>query len=376
MAKKKQKEKTPSSEKKSFKTKESTNTFPFVCTVITLGIIFRLVQPFFNNTISPDELVLISDLMNKEFWGLFNPLSSTQTAPPLFLCLIKTFTYLIPTGSSQQVIDNVCRTIPLVASIASVFVFHQLLKNIFINKFVILTGLILFSLNPALINYAYTLKPFSTDVLICTLLILYFIRYNPEGYWKQFLQILIISCSILFSLPAGFIVFSGVINILFKDWRKFLFAITAFGLFGIFYFIYHLWGIMEAHGAGLDSYWQNFFITTQNTYHLALNLIKTNFNLFLSPAIGLGILGAGLLISCFRDKKIAILTTFTTLVILLTSYLHLYPFAPRLLLFTIPFAIILVCEICDIIPSNNIISKVLPIIFVGLACFNLLTTIF
>ena len=375
MARKKKKEKSNPIEK-AIKSKESTNTFPFLCTIITLGIIIRIIWASFNHSITADELALISDIQTREFWGLFNPLSSVQTAPPLFLCLVKSITYLIPEGSSQQVIDSVCKIVPLLAGIGGIFAFHQLLKNIFINKFVILTGLILFALNPALIKYSWELKPFSTDVLMCTLLITYFIRYNPEGYWRQFIQILILSCSILFSLPSAFIITGGIVNILFKDWRKFLFAITAFGFFITFYFIYHLWGIMEAHGANIDHYWQSFFITLQNIYHLGLNYIKTNFNIFIMPIIGLSALGLGLLTSCFRDKKIAIITTSVTLTILLTSYLHLYPFAPRLLLFTIPFAIILICEICDLIPANNIVSKALPIILVGLASFNLLTTLF
>ena len=373
MPKRKKKEKSTSVEKKTTKTKESTNTYPFVCTVICLGILARLLVPFFNQTLSQDEVLLIGAINNREFWGLFNPLSFPQAVPPLFLCITKLFSLLIPANTPPQIVETVFKTVPLLASIGNIFAFHNLLKNIFINKFVILAGLILFAFNPMLITYSWVLKPFSTDVLVCTLLITYFIRYNPEGYWRQFIQILLLSCSIMVSLPSVLIILGGIVHILFKDWRKFFFAISAFALFLIFYFIYHLWGIMEAHGASIDTYWSNFFITKKNIYHWALNMIKTNFNDFITPIIGLSAIGLGFIASCFRDKKFAIILAVTLLAIISASYLHLYPFAPRLLLFLTPMMIILTCEICDLIPANNIISKILPIIFVGLTFYNLLT---
>ena len=57
----------------------------------------------------------------------------------------------------------------------------------------------------------------------------------------------------------------------------------------------------------------------------------------------------------------------------IASYLHLYPFAPRMLLFFSPILIILVCEIFDLIPERAPISKITPFLFILLCCYNVAT---
>ena len=351
------------------KNNESFNVW--IWCVIGLGIILRLVFPIMNAGLWHDECAVAINILDRDFWGLFNPLRFLQVAPPLFLSAVKLPTLLINPLENSAITDFVLRLIPLFSGIASIFAFYYLLKNLFTNKYIQFIGVCLFALNPLLIQYSYELKPYSTDVLVTILLLIYFIKYNPDSYIKQFYQILIISFSMLVSFPAGFVIFAGILRILFKDYKKFFCALTAFALVLIFYFIYHIWGVMEANGAGMDRYWLAYFIYFDNFVQLVTLFVKNTFNIFVLPFATLGVIIAGFLVSCFRDYKIAIISFFIITSLFMASYLHLYPFADRILLFLIPVLIILCCELFDIIPLE--LSKVLPIIFVILACYNIYT---
>lgn len=329
------------SKKKSIK-KERQNKFFVVApiVIIMLAILCRIFYAINATAITQDEFLFSQDVFNRDFWGLFNPLSSLQIAPPLFSCLVKLV--------AVKDIHLTLKIIPVLTGCASVLAFYYLLKNLIVNKIVILLGLILFAFNPALINASCTLKPYSTDILIAICLLIYFVKYNPEGYWRQFIQILLLSVSMLFSLPAFFTMVGGITSILQRDYRKFFYALTAFTMFVLFYFVYHLWNVMETHGAALDSYWRNFFITSANSLSLSLNFIKNNFNPFFNPFVSLCVMSAALLVTIFRDKKFALITAMAFVALVTASYLHLYPLAPELTIFAIPFLIILICESLDL----------------------------
>lgn len=315
--------------------------------VMFLAVLLRIFIPMQNSVLSEVEMLYINDILSRDFWGLFNPLTSLQMVPPLFSCLIKLCTFY----ENVALTDFSFRLIPLLASIASIFAFYYLLRNLFVNRAVVLLGLILFAFNPVLITSSQILKPYSMDVLVTVCLLIYFVRYNPEGYWRQFLQILLLCCSMLFSLPSIFTLLGGISWILVKDYRKFFYAITAFILFIVFYFVYHLWNIMEIHGAMFDKYWTNYFVVSSNLFLLSLNFVKENFVFLINPLIGLCIAGVAYLFAWYSDKKFAFITLVSISTLIITSYLHLYPFAPNYTLFLIPYIVIILCEI-----PNTVIS--------------------
>ena len=354
-------------EKKTSKT--SDRLLPFIYTVIVFGIVLRLIFPLLNTGLWHDECALGINILDREFWGLFNPLRFLQIAPPLFLSAVKVCTLGINPAENPVITDFVLRIVPLAAGIGAIFAFYYLLKNLFVNKYIQLAGVIMFALNPVLIQYSYELKPYSTDVLIAVLITLYFVRYNPESYWKQFWHVFLISLSMLISFPAGFVISGGLINILFKDYKKFFCALTAFFLVLIFYFVYHIWGVMEAHGQGMDNYWAAYFINGKNITDLIMLYIKNSFNIFIMPVVTLGVIVAGFAAACFRDRKIAVITVVITVLVLCSSYLHLYPFIVRMLLFFVPFMIILVCEAFDVIPTG--LDKLVPAVILVLCGYYL-----
>lgn len=330
----------------------------FIYTVIAAGIILRLMFPILNTGMWHDECALGINVLDRDFWGLFNPLRFLQVAPPMFLSAVKLCTLPINPVDNPVITDFALRIVPLVSGIGAIFAFYYLLKNLFVNKYIQLAGIIMFALNPVLIQYSYELKPYSTDVLAAILLVLYFVRYNPDSYKRQFLQMLLISLSMFVSFPSAFIISGGLLNILFRDYKKFFCALTAFLLVLVFYFVYHIWGVMETHGQGMDNYWAAYFVAPRNIADLSVAVVKNSFNIFVLPLVTLGVLAAGAVAACVRDRKIAVITITAVLLTLCASYLHLYPFAVRMLLFLMPLLIILVCEVFDIIPNG--IDKLVP----------------
>ena len=357
------KRKSPDSKKqKGIKTKKGDNLNGIIYIVIIIGILLRLVFPLLNTGLWHDECAVAINIIDRDFWGLFNPLRFLQVAPPLFLSAVKLCVLGINPLDNPVITDFVLRIVPLVSGIASIFCFYYLLKNLFVNKYIQLAGLIMFAFNPVLIRYSYELKPYSTDVLIAVLITIYFIKYNPDSYFKQFLQILGISFFMFISFPAAFVITGGIVNTLFKDYKKFFCAAAAFGLVLVFYFVYHIWGIMEVHGQGMDNYWRAYFVNINNIYDLTILNIKNSFNIFVLPVITLAGLAAGFVISCIKNTKFAVIFASIILIVLISSYLHLYPFVVRMLLFLIPFLIILICELADLTPSCTIINKLSPVI--------------
>ena len=349
----------------------------FVCRliylVIVVGIILRIAVFTLNPVLSDAEAPIAADILNRDFWGLFNPLSIHQVMPPLFLSLVKCCSLFsqLPLGDCINT-TYWLRFVPLSAGILSLFLFYYLLQNIFASKFVQLTGMIIFVLNPVLIKYTSILNPVSTDVLTTIILLIYFVKYNPDSYTKQFYQVLILSVFALFSYPAIFILAGGLGIIISRDFKKFLCAFTAFAVVMIFYFVYHIWGVMEIHGAALDSSMSGYFITASNITDLCMGAAGKIFNIFILPLIAAGVAAVGFLLACFRDSKIAIFSAVTLLAVFTLSYLHLYGFTPETLVFFIPVMVIFVCEFFDLFPADSLVIKILPVIMLVLCSYYLL----
>ncbi len=231
--------------------------------VIIIGILLRVAFAFIDTGLWHDECALAINILDRDYLELLKPLRFLQIAPPIFLWLSKFFISFAPVNNINW-IDFAFRVIPLFSGIGAIIAFYFLLKNEFDNKFVILLGTLVIALSGSLINYSYEYKPYSSDVLVAILLILYFIEVHPKSYLKQIFHSIGLFFIVMFSLPSAFITVAGIISILFKDWKKFLCAIIPFlSCFAIYYFVY-LKGILAFHWAGIERGWNDDFSTGTN----------------------------------------------------------------------------------------------------------------
>ncbi len=133
--------------------------------LIGIGIVLRVAQYLANRSYWLDESALAGNIRLKTFLGLFGPLTSTQLAPPGFLA--------IEWVACRILGDNPfsLRLLPLVGGIASLFLFRRLAEKL-LRPGAVAIAVALFAFCDDLIYFSSELKQYSTDVaigLVCTL---------------------------------------------------------------------------------------------------------------------------------------------------------------------------------------------------------------
>ena len=343
--------------------------------VILIGVILRVFFAFVNTGLWHDECALAINILDRNYMELLKPLRFLQIVPPFFLWLSKLFVSIVPVNN-VNIVDFAFRIIPLFSGIGAIIAFYFLLKNEFENKLVILSGVLIMALSGSLIYYSYEFKPYSSDVLVVILLILYFVKVNPKSYLKQILHSIGLFFVVMFSLPSAFITVAGITSVLFKNWKKFLCAIIPFlSCFTIYYFAY-LKGILAFHGAGMDRGWNDYFITGSNFLKVILLYIRVNLNLFIFPLITLLFVICGIFYVWKRNKTLGIILSVILAEVLVASTLRIYPIDPRTQLYLIPVLAFLVCEVLNKIYSKKVSAIICSLLLVMFVCLNLFSSRF
>lgn len=321
-------------------------------TIIYFGILVRAVQYLSNRSLWNDEAALALNIVNRSYLELLQPLDYDQGAPIGFLFIEKLAIQLF--GDNEYSL----RLFPILAAIISLFLFYKLAKQCLQPQAAII-ALTLFSTLHIWLEYATEVKQYSSDVAIAVLLCLVLIQINSKKL--SFTQILTFgivgAIAIWFSYPASFVLagigISYLLVSLFEN--NLLKTIKLLGIYTIwilsfiyFYFVslknlaskedlYKSWASRGTFPANfLDINW--FFTSFIEFFHKPLGFP----DIFLWLAILAFIVGC---ISLFLNNKEILLILLSPLFITyLAAYLHKYPFDGRLVLFLIPFFILLIGE--------------------------------
>jgi hypothetical protein len=127
--------------------------------LLGLGVALRVAQYLSGRPLWLDEGALSSNIVGKSFAGLFGPLENSQLAPPGFLAL-EWVAGRLP-GDDRWTL----RVVPLLAGIASLFVFERFSRR-YLNPTAALVALAMFVLSDGLIYYSSEVKQYSSDVAI------------------------------------------------------------------------------------------------------------------------------------------------------------------------------------------------------------------
>ena len=138
--------------------------------IILIGAALRLSQYISDRSLWRDEAALALNIVNRSFIGLAQPLDGDQGAPLGFLFGQKLLTVLL--GNS----DYVLRIIPLICGLASIWAMYALAKRVFLERIAIVAAVVLFAVSVPLIYFASESKQYSSDVLVCLLLLLVIVR--------------------------------------------------------------------------------------------------------------------------------------------------------------------------------------------------------
>lgn len=315
--------------------------------MIALGLILRLRLYFSGRSLWLDEAMLALNIVGRDFVGLMRPLDYDQGAPLAFLLTDKLVTTL---WNSREL---ALRLFPLLTGCLALIFFFLLVRRI-LNPLGALAALGLFAVNPQLIYYASEVKQYSSDVFVTVFLLWLavenlFARDDTAMNKKKFLNFfslgLVGALSLWFSHPAFFVLAAiGTVLLLHglhkRHWQA-IFEALGLGMvwltsFGLLYLI--SLGQLSSNSF-LIEYWRDAF--GQNPLNAMLNLFPSAAGLDASAPVLLAfsLLGLGFLI--VKQPRFAGAVALVFAFAFLAAWLEKYPFAGRLMLFSVPLLCLL-----------------------------------
>lgn len=316
---------------------------------ILIGIAIALIDLFHNKSLWLDEACLALNIISRSSLDLLTPLDDGQVAPIGFLLTEKLLTNIF--GPHAWVL----RLFPFLSFILSIFLFFFLNNRLFKSVKVALLSCALFSLNFELVNYSTEVKQYSIDVLVTILIVISSLNLNiKKTHFGIFLHSFLGAIAIWYSNIAIIILATVTIyNIYFSlmntTKKEFAIMIPIFIWlisFGIYYilFIYN-----HPHTNNMTTYWDAHFlprdIFSTEFYHSFYDKVSMIFAKLLNTndlwVIPLAFYSIGFFFMITKKKTKYIYLLFMPIIIHLgLSYLHLYPFYDRFLLYIIPLIII------------------------------------
>jgi hypothetical protein len=333
----------------------------------SLGVFLRIWLYWTNRSLWVDEAMLANNVVNRSFVGLTWPLDDNQGAPVGFLFIEKIFIELF--GNE----DYVLRLFPFLTSILAIFLMWKV-AEIYVGRRPALLALSFFVISGHLIDFASEAKQYASDVM-CSLLLLMIVpkcldvRTTPRAF---LLFGLIGGILIWFSHPAVFII-AGVFLVLILDTLKskesrvmrrqklLRFGEAAAICLASFSVLFLISLRSLTANAVLLDYWRDGFMPMPPWKDVSW-LLKAWYEL-LNSVLGLYLLKsthaianfalagvatilfiAGGMSLFFKRWQFALVLTMPLIFTLLASGMGKYPFAGRLMLFSIPLLVLPIAE--------------------------------
>lgn len=333
--------------------------------LVLIGFVLRLRQYLANRSLWLDEAMLANNILSRNFGGLFQQLDNNQGAPIGFLLTQKLITLTL--GDSEYAL----RLFPLFAgilSLALMFILTRKTSNAIAGNL----ALGFFAVAPSLVYYSSEVKQYSSDVAIMLGLSLLYIKYTQAEIKLRdtFVIALAGSLAVWFSHPAFFVV--GALGlalfipaVIAKDKRRIIallvIAVIWFLNLGVLYTLNLRQ--LSTHEFFLD-YWRAGFIPRDSS---ALTWLAYSFE---GPFRDVLDLGSSYIVTVFlfligyvgltrRNPRLGFFLLAIISLSLFASYLTLYPFAGRMILFLAPVLILFLAEGVEAIASLFARSRVL-----------------
>lgn len=346
--------------------------------IIGVGVSLRLVEYLRNRSLWGDEVAIALNLRFRTFPGLLRPLSYDQTMPVGLLMIVKGFASLF--GYSELVLR-----LPMLLVGCGLLISTWILFSEIFERRIVLFMLAAMAASWPLIYYSSELKQYELDAL-ATVLAMWLgfatLKSTRDRTWAN----LIVggAVAMFFSQPVIFILASITIAALLDRrfrtspvWRKYciIAAVVWLGIFGLLVRFSYRFTTKDAF---MRVFWSSSFISLHQRSDFHDSLYRSLVLLLGADTLHIKamILGALFLTGLYGIRKksgglIAVYTAGPFGLVLLASILKQYPFAPRLLMFSIPLLLLLyACAlslIADLFPHG--FSN---LAFVGLACLFIL----
>ena len=309
-----------------------------------VGIFLRALFLSYGRPLWNDEAALALNIINK--WNYFMPLDYSQAAPQLFMYLSKIFYLILPAKTFAL------RIVPFVSSLLSLLVFYKLVVKVLDKKVSQAGALAVFALCYPLCRYAQEFKQYSSDVL-CFLLILlsyfYLEKISEKGIWSKALYGIACSLLVWLSFSSFFALFTLLILVLIYKRGLLKSLLLPVLITGVNCLAVILVNLHLNANAVLHSYWASSFINKGFLHFLYLNISNTKYIFNIGLPFFFVLLSLVLMfIKQYRSDK-TYLIVIPLLLTLMLSYLQVYPYSTRIILFLIPIFILLCFKLVDFI---------------------------
>lgn len=332
-----------------------------IVSIIVLGLILRLDQYGFSRSLWLDEAFFAVNFLSRDFWTILRlPLdySHSHIAPPGFMLL----TQLVVAWLGNY--DYVLRLIPFLSGCIALILFYFLARRI-VSLTAVIISLFLFAISDNLISYAVEFKQYSSDVLITVALLWLGIAWREVklNFLNSLWLIVLGSISLWFSYPAALILATiGSYWFWYALWRKsallpliLIAFVWTINLIALVWVVRNNGITASPIGEWLVIFWTETFqgfMPALNTPEWQQWLWAKLVSIFKHPAdlgekakylpLILFILGG--IIAIQRNLYLLYIAVLPIILALLLSYLHLYPFADRLILFLLPILYLVIAE--------------------------------
>lgn len=315
--------------------------------ILLAGVAVRLKVYLQNRSLFLDEANLARNIVERPLSGFFTALDYQQYAPPLFLSAVKGTVRLV--GSSEFGL----RLVPLLASLATLWLVYLLAQKIITNPWVRIIPVFLTAFSYEMLRYGTECKQYSMDALGCVGLIYLALNWTPakmtNSRWLWWT--LLGSLAVWVSMPIVFVLagvgcYYGFTFLRKQDYRQLpllALAIMAWLLsFGLYY-----WYLLrpDIDSEYLNTYHKSYFLpllptnsTEWSTWSaLLLSLFRNAAGYtVVSYLVSIPLFLWGVLILIKKDHALLWLLGFPILACLVASGLEQYSLLPRLTLFLIP----------------------------------------
>jgi len=346
--------------------------------IVGFGVISRIVRYLANRSLWGDEAYIAINLIDRSFQGLMEPLAFNQVAPVGFLALEKIIILLF--GHSEYAL----RAFPLIAGLSAMAVFYVVVSEALEEQEVVV-AMMLFAISESLIFYSSELKQYSSDVLVCLVIILPALRIVRNGMnWTRLAMLATAgTVGVWFSLSAVFV--CGGVGFTLLIYQFFYFrrasAVAKVALvtvlWALSFAIEYFWVLRSAQtNEYLVASWAGFFAPMPGFSADCFKWYrKTFFSIFNDPTglpsmeIAAVIFLVGLVRFWQRNRLLLIMLLSPIGLLLIASILGLmpfptnshyhlldryYPFYGRIILFTVPLLIsVLACGCTYILGFND-----------------------
>lgn len=317
---------------------------------VTIGILVRLVQYVSNRSLWGDEAALAMNIIDRSYLELLQPLEFDQAAPPGFLWIEKLAVSLL--GNREYSL----RLFPFLSSLIALLACYKL-SDRYASSIAVPLALALFACLKFTVYYSTEVKQYSSDVMVALLLYLLLmpLRYQHFNF-QQILRFgLLGAIAIWVSHPAVLILTSieavAFVTTSARRWRAML--VNRLPIYGFwllnFGLIYVLTISKTAENTALMSYWQ----PTYPDFPFDVMWLFDSLGRFFYRPLGYqGVPEAvamfAFVVGCvayYRKNRLTLsILLAPTIVTLFASYLQKYPFRERLILFLVPFFILIIAE--------------------------------